>query len=137
MTAELPHWFIAGAQFAGALSAFLIAAAVIARSPLGKALTWLWRRIFGEPVAAFANRVVVAAVEPHFKELRAENTAQHKENAEVLRACEARITGRIDVVGSQLETHIRDGHHTATMAAVAAITQAAAQEVSKTEPKGT
>ncbi len=82
-------WF---ASFA----AFLVALGVVLKSPVGKGVAWVYRHLIGQPGADWMRHNINEVVIPHITALRAENTLQHAEGAERLKASEGRLTDAIN-----------------------------------------
>lgn len=110
----MPQWLIAGLQIVGALAAFLVALAGIMKSPVGKVIVWVWRRLFHEPVTEWLHRTTSAAIQPALVEvrqevgaLRVENTKQHKQVAGARVRMEKRLGAKID---AGFAAHLITGH---------------------------
>jgi Co/Zn/Cd efflux system component len=93
-----PEWLVEVAASLGIVAGLLTALGVILRSPLGRVVRWVWRRLFGDPVTSWLQRATLAAVAPELDKARAENAEQHavaqRERSEQMEL----ILGRFEVV---------------------------------------
>ncbi len=91
MIGALPEWIVDAGKVSGAVAAFIIAIGVIAKSPIGKIVAWLYRRVFGAPISSWFRHQVREAMSQPMLTLRAENETQHAEVGNRLVSVEARL----------------------------------------------
>jgi hypothetical protein len=98
----MPAWVEGAARDLGLVAGIVVAAGVIAsRTPIGKVIAWVYKRLFGQPVTEWLRRTIHGVVDPGIKELSDRNDLQHHENAERLQHIEQRVA----VVEANTEIH--------------------------------
>lgn len=90
--AALPSWIDEAARDLGVIAGLILALGVIAtKTPLGKVLTWVYRRLFGQPVTEWLQRTIHGVIDPVISALSDRNDVQHAENGERLNHIEQRV----------------------------------------------
>lgn len=74
----------------------IAAITLIAKSPAGQVLRWLWNRNIGEPLSRASARVVRDTVSPMIDEVKAASRSQHDEQ-----------NGRLQQISDHLADHSR------------------------------
>lgn len=92
MLAALPNWVDYAARDLGIIAGLVVAIGVIVtKTPLGRILAWLYRRLFGQPVTQWLGQTVHGVIDPIIRDLSDRNDRQHAESAERLDHIETRV----------------------------------------------
>lgn len=107
--AALPAWVEIAARDLGILAGLIVALGVIlTKTPLGRILRWLYKRVFGQPLTDWLSRTVHGVIDPVVATLSARNDGQHLENAERLQHIEheqAVMKRELEVVSGIVTAH--------------------------------
>lgn len=110
-----PGWLIEVGTDVAIVAGVIASSAAIFRSPLGRIVRWVWRRLVGAPVTEWAHRAIESTVSPQIEKLRSENAQQHAaasaERAEQMQMLLDRfeIVDRLAAVHEQRITALEQG----------------------------
>lgn len=83
------------------VAALVVAATAIAKSPLGRVLGWVYRRLFGEPLTQKLESVVARCITPQLQRVEEKNDLQHAEN----KAAIVDLSAKTHKLSEQLHDH--------------------------------
>jgi hypothetical protein len=105
----LPAWVDGAARDLGVIAGIVVALGVItAKTPLGRIVRWLYKRLFGQPLTDWAQRTIHGVVGPEIAALSGRNDEQHAENGERLAHIEheqAVMKRELEVVSGIVSAH--------------------------------